>query len=187
MDLLQTISTRSDTGQEIRATFERLFPSVPLLIATLIAFILSFLLITYLIYKPVKKFVAERQKYIQENIDSVEVNKRESEHLLTSAHDSLSEARVQAQNIISKAKIEAEKISYVEIDRAKQEAKQIIEDAHLDEKRQKEKFEENAQKQILDISLALSKKVIAKEISKDVEAQLINEIDKSLAELKENN
>lgn len=185
--MLQILSATTDNNSstnEIVNTVNQLFPSIPVLIATLIAFIFVFLLLTKLLYKPIKKYMAARQKYIQDNIDASLKNHHESLQQLESANNNLNLAKQNANDIITKAKLEAEQIGKSYIAKSQADAKQLIENAKSDIALQQKKFETNIKQKIIDNSVALTKKILEQEITPEYEQKLIAKFE---SELKKSN
>ncbi|WP_051599964.1 F0F1 ATP synthase subunit B [Mycoplasma elephantis] len=159
----------------VNETFQKLFPNIPLLIAVIIAFILIFCFLTYFFYKPVKKMLADRNKFIQKNIDDSIKNKKNALESSNEAQERLMNAKITAAEIIDKAKFEAEKVIMEYTNQAHKEAELIKANAELELKNEKEKFEKDSRKAILDVAFEIANKIIQKEIKHDDEQKLIED------------
>lgn len=173
-------------GGRFEELFKGLFPSIPLMIATVIAFIIVFALLFYFVYKPIKKMMKERHDFVQSNIDDSIKNKEESILRLNDANASLKNAHSQADQIITQAKIKAEKVSEVYVQNAKTESKRLLEETALDIKNQQRQFDFKSKKYVVEIATEMAKKILKREISKETQDELILEYlnsEKSVEEL----
>ncbi|WP_334686628.1 F0F1 ATP synthase subunit B [Mycoplasmopsis cynos] len=173
-------------GHRFNELFGGLFPSIPIVIATIIAFLIVFGLLFYFVYKPVKKLMKERQEFMQNNIDETIKNKEESILRLNDANEGLKNAHIQADQIISQAKIKAEKISDVYIHNAKIESKRILDETSIDISAQQREFNFNSKRYVVEVATEMVKKILKREITKETQDAIITEYlnsDKSVEEL----
>src|SRR4051795_5102474 len=79
-------------------------PSLGLMIWTLIAFFITYLILRKLAFPRIAEALDRRQKAIDESIDAAERTRRESEELLAEYRERLKEARKQADDIMERAR-----------------------------------------------------------------------------------
>jgi len=79
-------------------------PSVGLMIWTLIAFFVTYLLLRKLAFPRIQEALQRRQKAIDDSIDAAERTRREAEELLGEYRERLKEARKQADEIMDRAR-----------------------------------------------------------------------------------
>ncbi|WP_426461587.1 F0F1 ATP synthase subunit B [Mycoplasma hafezii] len=166
--------------------FAQIFPSWPIMIATIIAFIILFVVLWKLLYNPVKKMIKERQEFIQQNIDDSIKQKEESVEKLEEANLNLINARKQADIIITKAKIRAEKVSNLYTQKAKAQSKRLLEETQIDIDLQKQEFEANSKKYVVQVATELADKILKREISAETQNEIIDRFlnsDKSVDEI----
>lgn len=168
-------SFHANGNVDLAETFQKLFPNLPLMIATIIAFIIVIFFLTFFFYKPVRRMVKNRQDFIQKNIDDSIENKQKSLNSFNEAQDSLVQAKIKASEIVSKAKFEAEKVVIEYTNRANNEAERIMKNAEQEIKNDKKRFEEDSHQAIIDVAFELANKLVEKEISPDKEKKLIEE------------
>ncbi|TDV24103.1 F-type H+-transporting ATPase subunit b [Mycoplasmopsis mustelae] len=171
--LTVSVAQKFDINQTISEKFKGLFPSIPLMIATILAFILAAILLWFLFYKPVKKAMKKRREFIQGNIDDSVKQKEESVLILNQANENLKNAHVQADKIITNAKIKAEKVSDFYRNKAKTEAKRMLNETALDIKAQQKEFEENSKKYIVTVATELSEKILKREMSQQTQDEIV--------------
>lgn len=182
----QSASVNEQFGTRFKDLFAGLFPSIPLMIATILAFIIVCSLLFYLVYKPIKKLMKERERFIQSNIDDSIQQKQESILKLNEANQSLKNAHIQADQIISKAKIKAEKTAEVYLNSAKTESKRLLEETNIDIANQKKQFDFNSRRYVVEIATELAEKILKREITQTTQDQIINQYlntDKDVEEL----
>ncbi|RIV16653.1 F0F1 ATP synthase subunit B [Mycoplasmopsis gallopavonis] len=165
--------------------FASIFPSWPIMVATIIAFVIVFLCLYKLVYKPVKQMVKARQDYIQANIDDSLKQKESSLEKLEQANQNLIEARKQADIIVVKAKLRAEKVSNFYTQKAKAQSKRLLEETQVDINAQKREFEENSKKYVVQVATELANKILKREISSETQDQIINQFLNSEKEVSE--
>ena len=90
----------------------QLMPSLYIMIATLGSFVVLLLILTKLLYKPVKKMVKNRQDFIQKNIDDSINAKQNAINLEQEARDRLVDSKLMALEIINKSKLDAEVLKH---------------------------------------------------------------------------
>lgn len=182
----ESSSANQQFGDRFKNLFEGLFPSIPLMIATIIAFMIVCGLIFYLVYKPIKKLMKERAAFIQNNIDASIKQKEESILKLNNANQSLKNAHIQADEIITKAKIKAEKTVEVYLHNAKTESKRLLEETNIDIENQKKQFDFNSRRYVVEVATELAQKILKREISQNTQDQIIEQYlnsDKDVEEL----
>ena len=145
----------------------QLMPSLYIMIATLGSFVVLLLILTKLLYKPVKKMVKNRQDFIQKNIDDSINAKQNAINLEQEARDRLVDSKLMALEIINKSKLDAEVLKHQYIDQAKAEAAQIVKEAKAEIKAKKQILEEEAHNEIVNVAIEISEKMIAKRITKE--------------------
>lgn len=163
------------SNTEILNLFKKLFPNIPLLIATIIAFTIVFITLTYFFYKPVKRMLKARHDLIQKNIDDSIENKKLANASLSDAQNSLVKAKIRAAEIVNKAKFEAEKVVIEYTNRATREAELIKANAEQEIINDKKRFEEESKHAIIDVAFEIANKIVKKKIQPEKEKKLIEE------------
>ena len=162
-----------DLSETMTEKFEALFPTWPTVVATVLSLLLLLLLLTKLLYKPVKKMHDDRRKYIQDNIDMAEQDNHEAAKDREHANQELIQARMDAADIIQRAKTEAEQVRANQIALAHSEAQRLIINAKSEIEHQEQKFKEESRESMVKIALAAAEKVIEKEVDSKTNRDII--------------
>ncbi|UUM20042.1 MULTISPECIES: ATP synthase F0 subunit B [unclassified Mycoplasma] len=163
----------SSLQQGIAEKFEAIFPSIPLMIATIIAFIAISIIIYVFLRKPLQEMLKKRKEFIQSNIDESIKFKEDMIEKLNQANENLENSNKQAEVIINRAKLKAEQIVVTYIAKAKNDSKQLIEEAHLDITKQQKEFEQNSREIVAQTAKQLAEKILQKEISQSTQEEII--------------
>ena len=114
-----------------------------------------------LLYKPVKKFMDNRTKYYEEldneakeNLKTAEEKRELYESRLTNVESEISEKRARAAK-------ETEQVAAMQLQSAKNEAKQIVEKAKETAEHERSKIIKDAQVEITKLAIAATEKLVA--------------------------
>lgn len=143
----------------------KIIPTFWPFITQLIAFIILFVAVFFLAYKPVKKFLKKRNEYVKSNIDASRENELASIEKLKAAEDNLNSSYKEAKKIISSAKVDAEKERALIINKAKDEAKLEKLKASEEIEAEIKKSQDEIHKEMVDIALLASEKILEREVS----------------------
>lgn len=160
----------------------KIIPNVWAFLVQLLALIVMIVIFFVFAYKPVKKIIAKRQDYIQEQIVEAQNNNNQAQETLKNAELNIIESRKKADEIIENAKkqtqIEQEKI----IEQAKLDIIKMKDDAEKDIQRKQLKAKEEIKKEIVDVAFLATSELLKRETnSKDNELlikQFIDEMEK---------
>jgi len=138
-------------------------------------FVVLVLLVSKFGSRPVLEMMKKRQEHIENQIASAEKSREEAEALVQEQKKLLEQARVEANEIIARAKrqkeAEAEKI----IAEAKARADQLLDEANKKIKLEQEKALQELRDQVGAISLQLASKLLDKEISDTEQSKLLDQ------------
>lgn len=167
------VNTPMELSDEMTEKFNALFPTWPTMVATILSLLLLLLLLTKLLYKPVKKMHDDRRKYIQDNIDMAEQDNHEAAKDREKANGELIQARMEAADIIQRAKTEAEQVRANQLALAHAEAQRLIISAKSEIEHEQQKFKEESRESMVKIALAAAEKVLEKEVDSDSNKKII--------------
>jgi F-type H+-transporting ATPase subunit b len=148
----------------------------PLLIAFVINFLLLFGLLSFVLYKPVLKMLDERQAKIKESMEQAEAIKQQSERTEQDIKAQMQEAQKEAQKIVAQATQIGEQLENEAKEAARVEAENMINKAKVEIERQREKDIEELRSQFADIAILAAEKVIKETLDKDKHRKLIEEV-----------
>ncbi|MDJ1645519.1 F0F1 ATP synthase subunit B [Mycoplasma phocimorsus] len=159
----------------ITERFQQIFPNLPLLIATIIAFLITFLFLSVFFYNPVKRMVEKRRKFIADNIKNSIEDRQKALEDRNESQEKLIDAKIKASEIVNKAKFEAEKVIIQYTNIAQNEAERIKHQAEIEIENEKVKFEKNSKQAIIDVAFELANKLVEKELRPENEKKLIED------------
>ena len=150
-------------------------PSVGLMIWTLLAFGISFLILRKAAFPRISNALDKRRRAIEESIDHAERTKREADELLEEYRARLREAREQADDITARAQRAA---SHRE-EQAKIEAKkyrdELMETTRKDIQNETRRALEDIRREVADLTVLATEKVTRKTLDDDDHRRLIEE------------
>ncbi len=167
--------TNHDISTDLNEKFSALFPSWVIIVATVLAFTILLLVLTFLVWKPVKKMVVNRQAYIQNNIDESDAKNANATDDREKANQELVKARIEAANIVAEAKTIAEQKRTAIKEKASYESKKILANAKQEIQAEKVRLEKETKQEIVEVALAAAKKIVEKEVDTKVNRKLISE------------
>ena len=129
----------------------------------------------FLLFKPVKRMVKERQakvkKIEKQNSERNEEVKKKKESTEAVLSDAKKEAAVIHENAVKVANQKADDI----VSSARREAKSLIERTEQEMEEEHHKLQSDIEKQIADVSLAVAEKVLAREVTPEDDKKLIED------------
>lgn len=157
------------------------------MLASLINLVLLFLLVKKFLYKPVKKMLEQRQSTIDGNFAEAEKAKEAALLDQKAYEEKLADAKGEADRVIKSAVDIATQREREILEDAKEKADGIIRRAEADAVLEKKKAEDAIRREIVEVSSALTEKMLEREITKDDHKQLIDSFIESIGEDDETN
>lgn len=144
------------------------------IIITIINFIILVLILKHFLWAKIEMVISLRQQEINESITKAENFVKESENLKIENEKVLGMTKVQSRKITKEKKLQADKMYDEIVEAAKFEADVIKLNAQNEIEMEFEKAKFEIKKQVVDLSLSVSKKVLEKEIDEKTHNDLIN-------------
>lgn len=155
---------------------DKLIPDFWSFLTQLIAFIILIVVVTFLIYKPVKKMLAKRKEHIEKEIKEAEDKNKESVANIEASKNLIKDSHHEADKIIASAKSEALK----QADLIKQENASLIasmkEEAKADIAKEKALAKEQLKNDVVDVAILMSSKILEREVKKEDNEKIIDEL-----------
>lgn len=148
---------------------ELLTPSPGLIIWQLIIFVLLFLLLTVLAWKPIIASLKEREKSIQDALDTADRARLEMAQLKSDNEKLLKEAREERDRILREAREVSSRMKEDAQHEAKKSADKIIDDARAAINIEKQAALKEIKIQVSMFSLQIAEKLMKKNLSTDKE------------------
>lgn len=161
-----------------------LIPETGLIIWQLIVFLMLFLLLSRLAWKPIINSLKEREGSIQEALDTAEKARQEMALLKSDNEKLLKEAREERDRILREAREVSNKLKDEAQADAKKSADKIVDDARAAIQVEKEAALKEVKIQVAMFSLQIAEKLMKKNLSSDKEQK--NLVESYINELKLN-
>lgn len=143
-----------------------LLPNLWVFVTHIFAAVILLIIIIYLVWKPTKTNLQQRQEYIQKEINQAEEIKKDALKQLTIAEQKKIDAFANAKKIVDAANKQAYQDKLEIEQQAINNSKRIIQQAESDAKKIKTKIEHTMNKQIVDIAFEASSALLKSKVSK---------------------
>ena len=150
--------------------------NLPLLIVFVVNFIILFVGLSIVLYKPVLKMLDERQAKIRDSMEQAERIKQETEHSEEEIKTQIEKARKEGQAVIAQATQIGERLKEEAKDSARQETESLIAKARTEIQRERDKTIEELRAEFADIAILAAEKVIKETVDKKKHRKLIDEV-----------
>ncbi len=160
----------------------KLFPNFWSWLINFLALIVLFVIVYFLAYKPIRKYVQARKDYVERNLRDSEAAKEINERKAKESDKLISDAKVTANEIIQKAKGDASKQADAIIDEAKKEASRKQVEADIAIKQAEAKSKAAIEAEIINVAMDASKKVLGRELDDKDNRRLVKEFVSDLSE-----
>lgn len=141
-----------------------------------------FFLVKKLFYKPVKKILAKREEEINVHYSAAQQAESDALNSKKQYEEALSGASAEADSIIKDAAQKAKRRSDTIIDDAEQKAERIVRQAQQDAALERFKATDSIKREIVEVSSALSEKLLDREINADDHKALIDSFIEEIGE-----
>ncbi len=145
------------------------------LIFTIVNLLVLFVALKVILFKPVQKIIAERQKLADQSLDDAAKSKAEAEKVQAECNEQLANIEQSRKAALSEARKEADEQYKKIVEEANVKARKIEEDATTDAEKKKQEIIESAKKDIADMVVSAASKVVAGKSGADVDAALYDE------------
>ncbi len=158
-------------------------PETGLIFWSLVSFLLLFVLLKKLAFKPILGMMEKRENKIKESLDEAEKARLEAEKLFNDYQKQIENARKEAQQVVEQGRVAAEGIKKEIIESANKESKRMIESAQHEVTSEKEKIIVELQDKMADLIIDASSKVVQKALNKKDHLGLIKEYTTKLGDV----
>ncbi len=146
------------------------------LLAQMLAFALLIWFVNKLLWGPLSKMMADRQKRIADGLAAAEKGKHEQELAEKRAKELLHTAKNQATEIISQAEKRASEIIDEAKGQGRAEGERILNGARAEIDQELNRAKEALRGQVVSIAIAGAEKILAREIDPKVHGDLLNQL-----------
>jgi F-type H+-transporting ATPase subunit b len=150
-------------------------PNVGLMIWTLLVFGISMWLLSKLAFPRIAEALDKRQRAIEDSIDSAERTRREADQLLAEYRERLSEARSQADEIVTRARRTGEATEAEIVSEARGKREEMMEQTRREIEAETRRAIQQIRSEVADLTIAATEKVTRKTLDKDDQRRLVEE------------
>jgi len=145
------------------------------MIQMLLNFFVLMGLLTYLLYKPVRKVMAERSAGIERALNDAALAREEAESMRQTFASEMAQARATSQRIIEEATKHGQKIKDELVAEAREEGVRIVQRAQAEVQHEVGKAMAMLKDHVLDLTISSAAAVIGREINPVTHRQLISD------------
>ncbi|MBN2794356.1 MAG: F0F1 ATP synthase subunit B [Clostridia bacterium] len=131
--------------------------------------------LTYLLFKPVKKMIEDRQNKIEDALDDAQTKNTQAEALIAEYDGKIAKIEEEGRQLIHAASVKAEKRANEIVKAAEKDAELIKKRAEKEIEREKLKAVNELKEEIVSLSLLAASKILEKDINQDQHKTLINQ------------
>ena len=150
-------------------------PNVGLMIWTLIAFFVTLFVLNKFAFPRIREALEKRASMIEDSITSAESMKAESEALLAEYRERLKDARTQADDIVLRARRNAEAFESDSKDQARIQREELLEQTRKDVEAETRRAIEQIRSEVADLTILATEKVTGRVLTGDDQRRLVDE------------
>jgi F-type H+-transporting ATPase subunit b len=148
----------------------------PVLVSQLVAFILLFVVLRFVAYKPMLKMLDERSTKIKESLEQAEAVKKQSLNAEEEVKKQIQTASKQGQELIARASQNGEEIRKKAQEQAKVDAEVLISRAKEEISAERDGAIDEIRREFADLTVLAAGKVIGKSLDKESHRELIDRV-----------
>jgi F-type H+-transporting ATPase subunit b len=150
-------------------------PGVGLMIWTLIVFVGAMVLLGRLAFPRIAEALDKRQRMIEDSIEVAEKTKGDAEALLEEYRERLKEARVQAEEIVTRARKAAEVHERESTEEAREKREELMAQARRDIETETRRAIQEIRREVADLTVMATEKVTRKSLTEADQQRLVKE------------
>jgi F-type H+-transporting ATPase subunit b len=150
-------------------------PNVGLMIWTLLAFLVTLWFLSRFAFPRIRDALDKRASAIEDSIQAAELSKVEAQKLLDEYRERLKEARVQADDIVVRARKNAEAYERESQDQARHKREELLEQTRKDIEAETRRAISEIRGEVADLTITATEKVTGRVLSGDDQRRLVEE------------
>ncbi len=173
LDALTVVFAVTEGGEEGGSFL--VSPNWGLMIWTLLVFAISMFLLRKLAWPRITEALDKRQRLIEDSIDSAQRTKDEADRLLADYRARLSEARGQADDIVARAREDAQRQQTDIIAKAREDREEVMRQARRDIQVETQRAIQEIRREVADLTVMATEKVTRKSLTGADQRRLVDE------------
>lgn len=150
-------------------------PNVGLMIWTLVVFGISMWILAKFVFPRIAEALDKRQRAIEESIDSADRTRREADQLLSEYRERLSEARSQADEIVTRARRTGEAAENEIVAEARAKREEMMAQTRREIEAETRRAIQQIRSEVADLTVLATEKVTRKTLDSDDQRRLVDE------------
>ena len=150
-------------------------PALGLMIWTLVLFLFTMWVLKRVAFPRIQEALDKRANAIRDNIEAAERQRREADELLKEYRHRLTEAREQADDIITRARKASEAAKAEAAEEGKQRREELVAAARRDIEAETRRSLERIRREVADLTVLATEKVTRKTLTGDDQKRLVEE------------
>jgi F-type H+-transporting ATPase subunit b len=150
-------------------------PNTGVMIWTLIAFVITILVLRKFAFPAIADALDQRQRAIEEAIDHANQTKAEADALLVDYRARLTEARAQADELLAKARKTSELAQAESLEKSRVQREEILAQAQRDVESATAKAKQELRREVADLTVLATEKITRRTLTGDDQQRLLNE------------
>jgi len=167
-------ATSTTGGQEESSNF-LVSPDVGLMIWTVLAFLVALFILRKYAFPQISAALEKRQHLIEESIDTAQRTKDEADQILAEYRERLKEARVQAEEIVARARKAGEATERQSLEEARESREELLEQTRRDIEAETRRAIQEIRREVADLTVAATERVTRKTLTEEDQRRLVEE------------
>lgn len=134
-------------------------------IVAFVSFIVFTIIMNLILYKPLSKTIAERQKFIDDHYEEAKLNSKKSESILKDKTRKIEKTKHDAKQVIAGKTTEVKAQKAIMTSDAQQKAASTVNSAKEDLRKSKEEAQGVLSNKVIDLAQDISSKILGENIS----------------------
>ncbi len=149
---------------------------------TLIAMLVLFILLSYLLFNPARKLIQKRKDFIQGQLEDAAKAQADAKEMKIQYDEKLSQVDAETAELLADARRKALDKEKEIVEKASEEAHQIKVRAEKEVELEKNKVRDEMKQEMVQVASAMAGKFVEASMDKDKQAQLIDETLKEMGD-----
>lgn len=149
---------------------------------TLIAMLVLFILLSYLLFNPARKLIQKRKDFIQGQLEEAAKAQADAKEMKVQYDEKLSQVDAETAELLADARRKALDKEKEIVEKASEEAHQIKVRAEKEVELEKNKVRDEMKQEMVRVASAMAGKFVEASMDKDKQAQLIDETLKEMGD-----
>jgi F-type H+-transporting ATPase subunit b len=147
----------------------------PFLLSQIVNFLILFLALRFLLWKPMLKMLNERKQRIAQGLEDAEQARRDRERAQAEYEERIKQARQEREEILARAAEEGEQAKAETLAQARAQAERIVAEGKETVERERQQMLAELRSQVVTLSIAAANKLIGEALDEQRQRRLIDE------------